>query len=511
MEKRVHRSISAQKVRLQPLFSLVLVLIRLARRWERSPATTVTHTPHDSPIAGIHLMPENGLLASSLQYGIVSRSLPLSGKVLRGFLDASGDGLGVGNPNQEFTPNISACALASDGGTALVLWGFRSGHVSVVLANRAMERRGRAAVLAVQCTDAEKHDGPVLDAVWGRHGRMSGLRSAFAVVTAGADGRIKLWHSRRAQSLWSSQGVGPPHLTRSDPCVKVAAELECGVIAGAMKSGEIVVWTGLHTYLPTGPPSTGPAPAVDEIHIPRPFPIADSENDTDAHIPMALHVDCCCRDDKHPFNVLVAYENHPRFYRVRIDPVSRSSLEPRPFAHPSDTPITALLPCFSDDEHASFVFTGDPLGFVSAYNWGGDNDDTGPIGPVRTFAAYTDGSGVSALARTDAVLATGSTRGVVCVWDALTLEPLLMLPAPGLGPRVRARVREGEEVGRAAVSAIVLGEGDVLVAAIGNRAMAWKLGTVWRGKGKAGGGNKVRKWERTSSGRYQRAFLFLSV
>ncbi len=74
-------------------------------------------------------MPSNGLLASSLEYGIVSRSFPLSGKILSGYLDASGTrgGLGIGNPNAEFTPNISACGMGADGGTAKVAWGSQAG------------------------------------------------------------------------------------------------------------------------------------------------------------------------------------------------------------------------------------------------------------------------------------------------------------------------------------------------------------------------------------------------
>ena len=77
----------------------------------------------------MHLMPNMTLLAASLQYGVVSRSYPLIGKILRGYLDASGtlNGLGIGNPNAEFSPHVSSVALASDGGTAKVLWGFRNG------------------------------------------------------------------------------------------------------------------------------------------------------------------------------------------------------------------------------------------------------------------------------------------------------------------------------------------------------------------------------------------------
>ncbi|KZP20603.1 hypothetical protein FIBSPDRAFT_1022528, partial [Athelia psychrophila] len=122
----------------------------LRRRWERSHNLTITHTPHHSAVSGMFLMPEVGLLTSSVQFGIVSRSLPLTGKILRGFLDAPGNGMGIGNPNAEFTPNVSVCALSSDGGTAKIVWAFRNGEVAVMTAGRAMNN-GRAAARLTRC------------------------------------------------------------------------------------------------------------------------------------------------------------------------------------------------------------------------------------------------------------------------------------------------------------------------------------------------------------------------
>src|SRR5882762_7411849 len=129
---------------------------RMCRRWERSHNTTITHTPHHSTVSGMQLMPETGLLASSIEYGIVSRSLPLTGKILRGYLDASGTGLGIGNPNAEFTPNVSACALSADGGTAKIIWGFRNGEVALLSASKTMDH-GKAAAKLTRCKIDDEH------------------------------------------------------------------------------------------------------------------------------------------------------------------------------------------------------------------------------------------------------------------------------------------------------------------------------------------------------------------
>ena len=447
----------------------------------------------------MHFMPVHALLTSSLQYGIVSRSLHFTGKVLRGFLDASGTGLGIGNPNREFTPNISACALANDGGTALVLWGFRSGEISIVTASRAMEGRGRAAVTAYGCSIEDKHHGAVLDAVWGRNSGEKGLKTVNAALTAAADGRVKLWNASRVRCLWTSY-VAPGVLV-PDPCVKVAAVLERGIIVGAMSSGEVVVWSGLDAYLPDGP-LRNRFPPVDEIRIPRPFHSltnAASEPDAPKHVPTALYVDRCVPI----LGILIAYDNHPYFYRLRVD-LSSHEVNTSCFGDASSGHVTAILPSFvRGPDESSFVVAGDRLGCISVYDW----ETAAPTAPapavtaVRKLVAHADGTCVSALAWNGAALATGSTRGVVRVWDALTLECVLDFLPPGPGPRVRARAREGEATAGAGVTQILLGsESDMLVAAVGGRVMAWRAGGVGRGKGKGKGvlghAPKMRKWER---------------
>ena len=79
------------------------------------------------------MMSDDALLSSSIQYGIVARSTPFTGKIVKGYLNATGSlqGFGVGNPNAEFTPNVTACALSSEGASAKIIWGFRDGSISV--------------------------------------------------------------------------------------------------------------------------------------------------------------------------------------------------------------------------------------------------------------------------------------------------------------------------------------------------------------------------------------------
>ncbi|RDB17701.1 F-box/WD repeat-containing protein pof10 [Hypsizygus marmoreus] len=431
---------------------------RLRRRWERSRNVTVAHIPLDSEISSMHLMAGHFLLSSSIRYGVVSRSFPLTGKILPGYLDASGArmGLGIGNPNAEFSPNVSACALTSDGGTAKVLWGFRHGEVAIMTAPRTMDGSRRPVTDLVRCNVNEEHEGTVLDAVWD---------SAGAVVgTGSADGRVKMWDAKTVQCLWTSTrkaGTLDP-----DPCVKVAISMAQGLIATVTSSGEIIIWTGVTTL---GAFSSTP---INEIRVPSPkSPAGD-----DANANTTPEVSCLYIDQYAPSpTILVSYKDDPYFYRLRI--TCPKHVETTVFGDASFGLTSTLSPYFSPTN--SFILVGDHIGCISVYDW---NSPTPPprlqsVGCVRKFEAHEDGASVTALTWNGVTLITGSARGTTHVWDALTFEHLRSFPSPL--PRVRHR---GAHVGapeRENVHQIVVGpEKEVLIVCVGNRVLAWKAGPV---------------------------------
>ncbi|KAG8746952.1 hypothetical protein FRC12_014176, partial [Ceratobasidium sp. 428] len=150
----------------------------MAKRWGHTRAPTTTYRPHRTPLTSMHVMqvgkntqgvplqPENcALLSASLATGVVMRSHPFRGKIVRGHFDASNVttalGLGV-NPNfQEAFSSVSSLALTSTGGTGLVVWGLRSGSVAVTVAPRAMEVGCSARM--VKCTLSDAHQVRVDD------------------------------------------------------------------------------------------------------------------------------------------------------------------------------------------------------------------------------------------------------------------------------------------------------------------------------------------------------------
>jgi hypothetical protein len=172
------------------------------RRWERSRTPTVVHVPHHAPVSGLHLLSESGLLSTSLFYGIVARSMPFIGKVHKGFIGTADrpNGLGLGNPNAEFAPDVSACAIVSDGGRARILWGFRSGEIAIVSASGLLNPTIRPSTDIVRSVVTEQHEQEVKDVVWTPDRTMC--------ATASADGTLKVWNTTvgrlQLHCIWTS-------------------------------------------------------------------------------------------------------------------------------------------------------------------------------------------------------------------------------------------------------------------------------------------------------------------
>ncbi|PPQ64115.1 hypothetical protein CVT24_008726 [Panaeolus cyanescens] len=472
-----------------------IVHYKLRRRWAKSRNVTTTHTPVHSVISGMHMMstPPQSLLTSSIQYGIIGRSFPMTGRVLPGFLDASGTrlGLGVGNPNTEFTPNVSICAISSDGGTAKIIWGTLLGDVLFMTAPRAIEVNRRSAVEVRRCNLADQHMGAVVDAQWIH------AQNGYA-VTGGMDGRVKVWDTKTAVCLWTSiqatRGLLP------DACVKVIGSMN-GSVASVMKSGDVYVWTGFNFSATFEAPSSA-------LPVLIPCPIrTDREgyDSTVSHDVISAHID---PNTTLP-TLLVAYQNHPLFYRLRVQ--SPEKVEVAAFGEGLLGSLSVVVPFFATSNEAgpesTVVFAGDHLGCVGLYDWDAETpvDPVGSVPPTRKFEAYEDGSTVTALHWNGVTLVTGSARGVVSVWDGMTFRPLRSFPSPI--PRLRGRtLMHVNPVERESVRHILVNaDRDIVFMGIGDRVMAWQAGPVRKSTGGVRGRNTtgvVSKKKRSGNNKY---------
>ncbi|KDQ52368.1 hypothetical protein JAAARDRAFT_40252 [Jaapia argillacea MUCL 33604] len=510
-----------------------IVRYNLRRRWERSRNTTITHTPHHSPVSSLHLLslppptpspstlsqpltaPEPALLTSSLQYGIISRSYPLTGKILRGFLDASGtaNGAGIGNPNAEFSPNVSATSIASSGGTAKIAWGYTNGEVGVTIALKVMDvnggGRGGGGGRMVRCAFGERHESVVEKVEWDE--------KRDVIVSGGADGGVKVWVVDRRDErdglglkcVWSSRKNGEGDLVRADPVVRVACDAEGGVVVGAFRSGEVGVWSGLPNLLDSQ--SDLPISLVDIKHIRIPSPFTDVSQTS--HEPKYLTIDPNMTTIPGKVSILILHDASPYFYRFNVN-FTIGTIERIAFGDGSSGRVTCVHSSFvtskGRDGERSFVVGGDDGGCIGIYDW--DSLPTlsipppttpsltqsrAPISSVAPLRIIQTPSPPTSLTTSSQILAIGTSLGGILIYDSLTFALLRSFGGLNVGT---GRAGEGEEV-----SEVVLGEGrDLVVSAVGGKVVAWRAGEVGReekgrGAGKrrrVGGGRRgdVAKW-----------------
>ncbi|SNX86415.1 uncharacterized protein MEPE_05124 [Melanopsichium pennsylvanicum] len=251
--------------------------VDLLRQWRRSRTPTVLSTPRVDLIKKISLSKQHKVLISATDtYGVASRSNPWTGKVVKGYLDAEGtaNGAGNGNPNVEFSPNVTTLNMSSD--ASEIFWGFRSGEVGMT----TMSKQGtnaRGAIRSLRFTPRASHAGPVTSIAVpfasdsdGAHGpgrSPERLRQAIAAmgevastfVTAGFDGTVRMWSSNRSWPLWTassstktsvSNAISSGTLSRNNaaasaPISALAYDANTGIVAAGSTAGKIFVWTNI--------------------------------------------------------------------------------------------------------------------------------------------------------------------------------------------------------------------------------------------------------------------------
>ncbi|KAG8746986.1 hypothetical protein FRC10_002785 [Ceratobasidium sp. 414] len=542
----------------------------MTKCWERTKAPTVTHRPHRAPLTTMHVMqagkntqgvplqPGNcALLSASLTSGMVMRSYPFSGKVVRGHFDASSTttalGLGVNPDFQEVFPNVSTLSLASTGGTGLVIWGLRSGSVAVTVAPRAMEVGCSARM--IKCTLNDAHKTRVDDIF-----ADEGINGPEYFATGATDGSVKLWTfptSQRGQvcCVWNGSYGDAGHVTPDVaslamiPCAKVAISVSNEIVLAGYGDGTILVWFGVAPASSLADPSN-----VKCVHVPSPSALPS--------VPSTLRLHAQSRTTA---SILVHYSADSHFYRLQVDkdiglvkrtrfgggPLGPLGIITTKFAKqakedtrtvPSSTgPSTSTTPAVSfptTSNHdnppptlaplhvtlpvpdrgsaprtRSFVVAGDSLGRVCVWDWDGKEElarketgnasksgnpkEEGNMLEVRASVVWdaVDGESISALTWSDVVVAVGTNHGNTLIFNSLTQRLLKRISSPS--PASAHHDSEG-------VSQIVV-DGDVLLIGVGGQITAWQAiketGKGVNGWGKAGKAKKSKtggtaaKWQ----------------
>jgi WD40 repeat protein len=420
-------------------------------------------------------MSDNALLSASIEYGIVARSLPFKNKVLKGYLNATGVPLRNGNPNADFTPNISSCALTSDGYTAKVLWGKRDGSVSIVShPDTINESQGPASVTTSEVR--QEHEDAVLDGTWAADGD--------AFVTAGSDGRVKVWTVEPFRCAWTSE----KHLLglEADAILKVLEDLPNGLVVAASRSGDIIIFSGFVRFDP--PTSTiidVPLQDVQKLCIStRTFSRPDAESTS---IPQPVTISAFYFRASSPtrLSILACYQDQSHFYRSSVDLLSNKVVV-ETFGSAAFGIIRCIQPAFSHDPaKPSFVVAGTQLGFICIYDWDTTSLSSDPLPASRHIELFADAH-VTSLAINSFVMVAGSSRCAITVLDLLTFETLASFTAPMNNDD--CDVRQIELIG------------DALMASVGGKVWAWRAGHF--GSGGKGPLRMKGKGRRESHGKW---------
>ncbi|KLO18706.1 hypothetical protein SCHPADRAFT_819510 [Schizopora paradoxa] len=419
----------------------------LLNRWERSKTATVGHTPHYSSIHTMQLLADStypSLLTASLQYGVVARSLPLTGKIIKGYIAASETGLGIGNPNAEFAPNITACAISTSANTANTVWGHGNGEVAISHTTKVMDHLKTSSKL-IRCRVEDEHIGRVVDIHWADNGTH--------FLTAGVDGTVKLWRADDLKCLWKlERQAGTP----DGPCEKVVADFGCGVVAASLANGIVLLWTNIN-MLSAETDGQFTKVASNAIQVSLPSILNPPEGHSRSSCTILLSGPTRA-SDKSYFGI--HFEGEDEWYRISLSTIAPHACEVVRFKGGPLGPIRSLYPYFSEDEGTSIVFAGDELGRVSLFDWNAQIfDSAGSIPSFRRFDAHDDGA-ITAIACTSCVIVTGSSKGSTNIWDILTFAPLRTIPSPVL--------RSNTGVGG------IIVDRDLLIVSVEARIVTWK-------------------------------------
>ena len=396
----------------------------------------------------------------------MSRSNPLSGKVFRGFFDATGtlNGLGIGNPNAEFSPNVCLCRIFAERNNAKILWGFAHGEVAVTTANKVADPSRTSAAKFSRSLISEQHNGTVVDAVWGEGGDI--------FLTAGIDGKVKLWDTAKMRCLWTSPVSQDVPFPTSYPS-RLDFDARKGIIVAAFSGGDIFIWWGLSPFY-----IGGDTPQVNEAVIPPGSPSSTGIS----HLVL---------DTTDGTSLLAHQLDSAHFHRHNINLVT-GEVETIKFGGEVDRLIKSLkLVTTTRPKALPLVLVGDCLGSLTIYDWNAPHAPMGDsVRPVRQILAF-GGDAVSHIEWNPWVTATGSSAGTVRVWDSLGFRLLRTFQPP---------TRD-----HAGYLSIAL-EREMVAIASGDKVTVWKAGPVRKGNkvihaNKKGKNSALAKWRRELYGR----------
>lgn len=418
-------------------------------KWSKSTTTFTAHNPLMIPVPNIHLLSDGeSLFSAPDDFRWVLRTLPATGKLVKGHFQPTLSH--QAHPPPDWSPPATG-AFASDGGMIKVAWASQTGGVLVKTAPKAMAPKAHRTATSVASTLEDNHLGFIHHLAWG-----SSKTGCEALISAGGDGRVKIWNAETCQALWTSE-FAPD----GAPFVLAALDVPSRAAVALTEKGAVVAWTGLPVFstMTDSEVKTITASLPSE-EVPRRYYKASSTLLFDSSSPT-------------PRAIVHAYED--RYASLFSFDFPNETVDIYTTEGPLGA-ITALHLDIGNPSDKSVLFVGDSLSHVYLYNL-----DQQPyqavLKPNLDFAAAQVGS-ITSITSNHTVLVTGTNLGVITVWDAITLDQIRLIMATDL-------VKAG-----AGVLTIVL-QAEKLVASVGRSVVHWKTGMNTTRAGKHYKTNKV--------------------
>lgn len=510
----------------------------LLRRWRKSRTPTILSDPRIATLDALALSQSHTFVLSlSHGFSVASRSNAFTGKVAKDFLDANGFASLApnGQPNVEFSP--ATTALATDAHASRIVWGQRSGDVSLTTIDwRGQSARGTVRNRAL--VRGAGHTAPITAIAFpfpadqgGAHGVQRSAEqhrqqlslagdAAPTFATAAADGSVAIWHPKYELPLWRGTAArdAPEHgvpVPDDGPIEQLVYSPVHGIVLAARRSGALYVWAHVEAKA---------LAAHHAAHAARHERMSDAAHAHAAALERAAvrrvlpgdgaRVATLALDTYDAERACVTFLVHTHGARVfvRYDvPLHDGAVRTTVFGAPHITPLTAVRADFDvRDVRAAlpaslvarqraarfterkFVVAGTASGGIGVWEWdaGAPYDAAAQsvwqatrtpqladaqAAPALVLAGHTNA--ITALDMTPALLLAGCEDGTVKALDLLTghvVRTFNERTARRLPARLLAAGElPAEHAARFRVNQVVAGN-ELFVAAIGPQVLAWR-------------------------------------
>jgi WD40 repeat protein len=352
-------------------------------------------------------------------------------------------------PLNDWNPS-SAGTFTSEGSLAKMAWGSQAGDIMVKTANKAVDPHANRRAAACMSSMNDSHDGWINHIAWAIN---NGL--AQYLITAGEDGRVKVWNAENAALVWTSRRPD-----NGAPFVRAVFDQTSRTAVALTETGDVFAWSPIplqaaDANTPIIQPRTliGRVPSEDlfrRMYNPTTTLLFDY---TASKPSVFVHAN----DDVNMWRFGLDFDKES-FEMTRVDNslghVTASHLHQPSRASETSTLMVGTSVC----QLSMFSLGTDAIQHVIREK----DENINCISSNISFTTHEHGA-ITSIATNNVMLLVGNERGIISIWDMVTLRAVRTIDASELvknGPGVVKIICRMEQV----------------VASVGRSVVHWKTG-----------------------------------